>query len=90
MNEDPEYWILNPISKIFDIVPKKIKPLEEPVFKKRNSFKLNQLAWIPRNIKLTPKLVRKLSNDFKEKYKNRNFNIFKNRNINNLNKKFKK
>ena len=68
MNETPKHWILNPMCKLFEVIPKKLKPLEENNIKKEETFVLNQLAWIPRSIKMTPRLIRRLSNDLKNKY----------------------
>ena len=71
MNEPPNYWILNPMSPLFKIIPKKLQPLEEKNNKKNENFSLNQLVWIPRNIKMTPQLIRKFSNDLKKKNSNK-------------------
>lgn len=69
MNETPKHWILNPMCKLFKVIPKKLKPLEEINIKKEETFVLNQLVWISRSIKMTPRLIRRLSNDLKNKYK---------------------
>jgi hypothetical protein len=89
MDETPKHWILNPMSKLFEVIPKKLKPLQnlkslknenflknktplEENKKNEETFVLNQLAWIPRNIKMTPRLIRRLSNDLKNKYRIKN------------------
>jgi hypothetical protein len=60
--DEPKYWVLNPLNRTFNLIPKKRKGLiNDPVCMKEDDFVLGHLAWIPRRISFLQKFTNKLS-----------------------------
>ena len=60
--DNPKYWVLNPLNRTFNLIPKKRKGLiNDPVCMNDDDFVLGQLAWIPRRLSFLQKFTNKLS-----------------------------